>query len=457
MKRCLVDINDVGIRLSDADGLLRVSPGFAFLHHGELLTGEQAAARIRTNPRAGSDHFWHQLSQTPLPRPLGPARTHADLAWYHLRQLWTPLAADYDQVLLSVSGDFDAKRLSTLLGIARACDMPVRSVVAAAVAAAASHWQQHAADHLAELICVDVQWHRLLLEPLQLQDGRVGMAAPDAAHQGDVVRHGMAALYDRWAHMIGEAFLQRTRFDPLHSAASEQQLYDALPGWLQQLTTQPQIELKLSAGGHDFVIELGQEQFSAAAADLYAPLLSMVSQHDAPLLLRQRLGLLPGLIGQLREHAEVHTVADDMVSDYLLQSAPELIGDDAEQVPHHVSLPLAAGSSQRQTASTATAVLPTHLSDGVWLWAITAAGIALPPPQPDQQASAQSWRLLRAADGEISIQQDAAAGSDAAPLRINDEPLSPQSAKQQRRLLAGDRISVDARQFQLLRLMPQGT
>ena len=454
MKRCLIEINDAGIRISDASGLLRVSPGFAFLHQGSLLTGEQAAARIRTNPRAGSDRFWHQLNQAALPRPLGPARTHADLAWYHLRELWAPLADDYDAVLLSVSGDYDAERLSTLLGIARACEMPVRSVVVAAVAAAASHWQHTDLEHAADLICIDAQWHRLLLEPLQMQAGRVRLAATNPVASGDVVRHGLAALYERWAHMIAEAFLQHTRFDPLHTAASEQQLYDGLPGWLQQLAVQQRIPLQLSAAGHDFAIELEREQFSAAAADLYAPLLNMLTAHDKPLLLRQRLTLLPGLIEQLREQTAVHIVADDLVSDYLLQSAPELISDDDDEVPHHSSLALVAGdnlSAATQPNLTTASASPTHVSDGALLWAIAAEGISLPPPGFEPSTPVDHCRLQPASDGQIMLRSLAGNAANA-DLRLNDEPLQPADMKQPLRLSAGDRIDVAGQEFRLLRL-----
>ena len=451
MTRCLIDINDAGIRISDASGLIRVSPGFAFLHRGELLTGEQAAARIRTNPRAGSDRFWHQLSQTPLPRPLGPARTHADLAWYHLRDLWTPLAADYDEVLLTLSGEHDAERLSTLLGIARACDMPVRSVVAAAVAAAASH-HQHAADDSAQMICIDAQWHQLLLEPVQLQAGQVSLAATAS---NDVVRHGLAALYERWAHMIGEAFVQRTRFDPLHNAASEQQLYDALPGWLRQLSVQPQIQLKLAAGSHDFAVELEREQFTAAAADLYAPLLTMARASTKPLLLRQRLTLLPGLVEQLQQTAAINIVDDDVLSSYLLQSAAALMADDGDEVRHHLSLTVAANeaATSAQPAAAQPAQPPTHISDGQSLWPVPGTGISLPPPAPGHITRRQVARLCSDDAGHISIQTDA---DDAAAttLRINDETLSPQAAQQPQQLAAGDRISIDEQQFVLLRLVP---
>ena len=45
------------------------------------------------------------------------------------------------------------------------------------------------------------------------------------------------ALDAVWAHTIAETFVRRTRFDPLHDGASEQRMFDALPGWLARLAT----------------------------------------------------------------------------------------------------------------------------------------------------------------------------------------------------------------------------
>ncbi len=454
MKRCLIDINDAGIRISDAGGVLRTSPGFAFLEQGKLLTGEQAAARLRTNPRAGSDRFWHQLSQTPLPRPLGPARTHADLAWYHLRELWTPLADAYDEVLFSVGGDHDAERLSTLLGIARACDMPVRAVVSAAAAAAASYWQNLATRTVADLVCVDVQRYRVLFEPVRFHADRVGADNVDPGMNSASAGQGLAVLYDRWAQMIAEAFLQRTRFDPLHSAHSEQQLYDALPVWLRQLREQPRTALQLHSGGHDFVIELVREQFSAAVEDLYAPLLDMAAGYGRPMLLRERLTLLPGLVDRLRERQQVHIITDDMVSSHVLQIAESLISADDDAVSHHPSLQLAVDQADAKTPPAAAdeTLVPTHLSDGKLLWALGTDGLSLPPPAPGQAALIDCPRLQRHSDGRIVLQPGAASRN--ALLLINEEPLRPDTEKRWQHLSAGDHISLGEQRFMLLRLVP---
>ena len=44
--------------------------------------------------------------------------------------------------------------------------------------------------------------------------------------------------------MIGREFVARTRFDPLHRANLEQQLFDSLPGWLEQLRSADAVEIE---------------------------------------------------------------------------------------------------------------------------------------------------------------------------------------------------------------------
>ncbi len=434
MTRCVIDINDAGIQISDATGIQRVSPGFAFAQGNELLTGEQAAARMRTNPRAGSDLFWSQLSQTPLPRTVGPARSYADLAWYHLRDLWQPIANRYQQVVLTVSGDYDEQRLSTLLGITRACDMPVRSVVAAAVAASATHTEQ-LADR-AELLFLDAQWHRMIAETVRMDADTIALG-----RVYDSLRHGIAALHERWAHMIAEAFLQSTRFDPMHNASSEQQLYNALPDWLQQLQEQPQISLQLNSGQHSFSIDLEQQQFNAAVSDLYQPLLQLVDSLGQPLLLGQRLTMLPGLVQQLREHAEVVIVSSAATTSGLLARADDLLLD-SDEITHHLSLPR---SGQRQPqADVEPRLAPTHISDTTHVWPLAPASISLSPARPPRSGKhTDAVTLQQQPDGGWLLH--VAPGIE---VCVNEQQHRHAST-----VFAGDRISIAERSYQLLHLL----
>src|SRR5690606_36125406 len=89
-------------------------------------------------------------------------------------------------------------------------------------------------------------------------------------------RRGMLALQQAWMTLIAEEFVRKTRFDPLHEAASEQRLFDQLPQWLASLQTQSPLVLTMQFGDRALEIEMTREQFIAAAEPHYAELLSLV-------------------------------------------------------------------------------------------------------------------------------------------------------------------------------------
>ncbi len=49
------------------------------------------------------------------------------------------------------------------------------------------------------------------------------------------VSTGLSKLMDVWAKLIASRFVQQTRFDPFHHGETEQDLYDRLPGWIEEI------------------------------------------------------------------------------------------------------------------------------------------------------------------------------------------------------------------------------
>jgi hypothetical protein len=82
-------------------------------------------------------------------------------------------------------------------------------------------------------------------------------------------RHGWLALQQAWTDRVAAEFVRRTRYDPLHEAASEQRLWDALPGWLARLEHEPAVTIEAQAAGATLSVELAREDFVDAAAGTY--------------------------------------------------------------------------------------------------------------------------------------------------------------------------------------------
>ncbi len=62
MSAVAIDINDVNLAVAGESGVLALEPGFARVDGGRIVTGEQARARARLQPRQTSNRFWSALS-----------------------------------------------------------------------------------------------------------------------------------------------------------------------------------------------------------------------------------------------------------------------------------------------------------------------------------------------------------------------------------------------------------
>jgi hypothetical protein len=113
--------------------------------------------------------------------------------------------------------------------------------------------------------------------------------------------------------MIASVFVKKTRFDPLHQAATEQRLVDGLPGWLEAVRDGGRAAIEIEAGGATYSVELHAQEFAGAAShiyDEYARVLQRARPAGGPLHLRlsHRFALLPGLHERLAEIRDCEVV-----------------------------------------------------------------------------------------------------------------------------------------------------
>jgi len=285
----------IGLEVVDAalvaarDGVLvATSPGVALLDPQGLLVGEAAVAAARLKPVLAADRFWADLATDSQVQTAGPAFSHADLAHAHLSLLWDSIGRPDEQVVLAVPGTMRLQQIGLALGIAKSIAMPVAGVVDAAVAACADLPAHATVLHL------DIHLHQAVLTQMQganmLRRSRVEIAP----------RVGIKAVHGTWAQLISEAMVRRTRFDPLHQASSEQQLYQRLPDWLVALATHESIDVAIDADARTFMATLRREQFALAAEAYYAQLIDLVhtgrrAGEAATLVLSSRAAALPAL------------------------------------------------------------------------------------------------------------------------------------------------------------------
>ncbi len=350
----------IGIEAVDAaliavrDGeRLAASPGIALLAPAGAVVGEAAAAAARLQPVLAADRFWTDLSQDAFAGDAEHAVSHADLVHAHLGALWRQVAAPGDEAVFAVPATLRPHPLGLLLGIARSLAIPVAGVVDAALAACAGLAARAVVLHL------DVQLHQAVLTELSghgtLRRRRVEIA-PHA---------GLKPMYAAWAQLISEAMVRRTRFDPLHQAASEQQLFDRLPAWLDALASAESVDAAVDSGSGSYAATVGREQFTLAAEAWYAQLDDLVrslhrADQPATLALSARAARLPALADRLAaaRRLEVVRLADLAAAAGAALRASDLgPGDPPALVTALARTHALPGGERRRIASPATHVI----------------------------------------------------------------------------------------------------
>jgi hypothetical protein len=209
---------------------------------------------------------------------------------------------------------------------------------------------------------------------------------------------GLVALHDAWVKRIAGVFVHNTRFDPLHSAVTEQALYDELPGWLERLHDDEATLLTVRAGDKEHSVTMAREQLVATAESHYERIAQLVSLlkrggEQSSLLLTHRSAALPGLAERLGKIArtEVQTLPRTAALAGAL-AARESICTDGDELPFVVRLPVAAADgptprpapkARLTTAAPDQATPPTHLLYEGVAWPVSGEPLLLGVAIPD--------------------------------------------------------------------------
>ncbi|MDX1388588.1 MAG: FHA domain-containing protein [Acidobacteriota bacterium] len=356
-----IEINDAGILAVDesapATPRAPASPGYALFDGDHLLTGLEAEAGARLRPRWVHDHFWRDLDTAPLVRPFPDDLSTADLGHAHLADVWKTVGDAVDTVILAVPGSHDDRQLGLILGIARACGVPVTGIIDAALAASTAGYPGE------RLLHVDLQRHRTVTTALH-QTTEIVRDRVEVAEQP-----GLAGLHDRWARHIASLFVRKTRFDPLHSAPTEQALFNGLPVWLGRLRDDDVTVAVLEAGDTEYTVELARTDIVAAVDDEFARIerlvgLAKIPEEPLTLLLSHRAAALPGLRSRLAriEGAEVVALQPEAATTGALRHARS-IRSSGDELPFVVRLPAGRPSPPRPVAVPPSAARPVGAPD----------------------------------------------------------------------------------------------
>lgn len=364
----LLQINDRALHLAalDKPGKTLTESGCAYLgprdigmpheatsqgkkHQATVIHfGLSAQHNLKHHPRRCYSRYWQNLSleglsQAELAQSQG-LRHSADLVHQQLlslaQQLEIPTEKGSCELHLAVPSYYSQEQLSLLLGVLQQTPFKAISLIDYALAqmhhvsiehllAQGQHWH------------ISVQQHQTLLTQFTVANDQLVRSQVDVIPQ-----LSWQALLDTWARAITDAFIQQTRFDPLHSGLTEQTLHNMLPQWLQEAETESELNLELNGK----FAKISSDLFAQKAQKLYQPLLAKLAPfHDSQS--KQFLdpwSQLPGLAAQLHQGLEV---SDQAVWHMLKQHGEKLTHQDGA-LSYTTELALHTNETHSNTDST---------------------------------------------------------------------------------------------------------
>ena len=286
-----LELNDADIVAWDATHELLRDSGYAYLGSSPWRFGAAAAHRARLHPH---DTLTAHYSQMDAPR-IGATTLSAAEVIYRQMQTWRAALPNSPGIWLT-SGAASGAQLGTLLGVAQTAGLTIGALLDRAVAAAS------ALPVEGTVFCIDTELERSLITEVHLLAGRA------TRHSVAVLPElGLRQLVDAWSKGFARQMVQATRFDPPHVAATEQALFDALPGWLEQLTRNPRLEeAVIEADSGRYGIEYRAAHAIADVADAFRALTAKLhgmrrARQRASILLTATAARLPGLLEALQE------------------------------------------------------------------------------------------------------------------------------------------------------------
>lgn len=276
----VLELNDWQLSCFDAAGACLYRQAAAAVEQDNgIVFGNAAMAQSRTNPQKFSANFLSRLNTETLPQTIGAAQNHADLIYHQLQALRLELQLQHmDAVTVAAPAHYTDEQLGLLLGIAGEAGIKVRGFVDSALA---HHQHSSSRYHV-----FDIGLNHAYLSELQNVDQHTQVVGSMMLE-----RIGVINVVDAWLQVIASTFMQSSRFDPLHSAESEQQAFDQAFGWIDaDLPTEPNITVNVDGVARKSDITVNQLR-SALQKRLPQTELAQIEH----LLLTPRAASIPGL------------------------------------------------------------------------------------------------------------------------------------------------------------------
>lgn len=291
MRPFAIELDDRAVSLAREGRVLSTAPSAIWDGSSGDQPGANAWGALRRHPTATSTRHLDSLLSQATPTD----RTVALVAAEWVRRLEADSPRTGESVWIATPARASTRGLSAILAIARTLSLPVDGFVDVAVASAAAFGLERSA------IVLEIGLHQAAATYLDRDGAQVRRRRTVMTE-----RAGLMSFYQGWLELVSTTLVKRTRFDPLHTAATEQKLFDSLAGWAGEAASQGSADVALAYGADRFEVALTRDQFAQACQAQHreiARLLHELRPAGAPvvLIVPELVSSLPGLREELEQ------------------------------------------------------------------------------------------------------------------------------------------------------------
>ena len=237
MTTALLEINDFSIKASTSDNNTYNECGFAHVTDTGIITGDKGFEAFWRHPEKCSNNYWLFLDQQPLKTNWKWARHNADLAYAQLDSTLKSIGSP-DEVVLCVSNTISVEQLSLLAGLLKALNISIKRIVDlnlfAGLAMRQSAW------------LIDMQLHQatLTLVEKSISDDQEIFSIKESE---TLPNFGFMHICNTIARDISKKLINNSRFDPMHSSGSAQDLYNQIKSNINEFEENNELNFQIKS------------------------------------------------------------------------------------------------------------------------------------------------------------------------------------------------------------------
>ncbi|MBX2849083.1 MAG: hypothetical protein KTR16_12230 [Acidiferrobacterales bacterium] len=394
----IITINDNNLLIQTEESIAR-SQGYALLLEDQVIfdfdSSRTAIESCRLQPQQIQNRYWQQCAQTSIGSNTSAVRNSADLVWQHLSAMQDHLRLD--KVVFAVPSHYQQDNLQLLLGIANSAGLTAQGLVNKGVLVT-----QHLAQQDGSYLHIDMQLHQTVCSLIKVHQGVAKLSDIDIISDVSILQ-----IHDALLRKMQQQFIQSDRFDPLHYAETEQQLYDQIADIAKNIALEGKASVTIRHDSQLHSIALDSKHWNSVVEPFAINLLDKAKSNRSAHILMQLNGLFAGIVPPSMNQAGISVVEDTLTINCNLIDADSFNEDG---LVYRMELPLLQTKQEIKLRDSNEEKLPTELkiepatkpqaSNGVTH--LMQAGLAIPLQYTQVDINAGQLQLSRSSQSNLA-------------------------------------------------------